>query len=98
LVTAILSDSFLTAATPSTPTRHPASQSTTSPLTIQFALLEAEREASESALLQVIDSNNRLMEENAELQKTIVDLNRRIQGMPEAVKDAVAKFLSTEIL
>jgi hypothetical protein len=60
--------------------------------------LEAEREASESALREAVDNNDRLIQENLELQQVIEDLNRRIEGIPEAVKTAIAKFLAVEAL
>ncbi|KAF9516465.1 hypothetical protein BS47DRAFT_1360303 [Hydnum rufescens UP504] len=79
--------------TPLTPTRHPATQS----LNLQLALNEAEREASESALREAIDNNNRLMQENIELKQTVEALNRRIERIPDVAKAAIIEFLSMEI-
>jgi hypothetical protein len=80
-------------AAPSTPTRHPNSQSS---MTIQMAILEAERDASENAHLEAVEDNNRLTQENMRLRQAIEVLNCRIDGIPEIVRAAVETFLSAE--
>jgi hypothetical protein len=79
-----------------TPTRHSTTQSLNVPLNIQLALNEAKREASESALHEVIDNNNCLMQENLELKQTVEDLKHCIESIPDVAKAAIIEFLSME--
>jgi len=80
-----------------TPNRRSNTQShDTSPLTIQLAIVAAERDTSENGRLEALQENSRLIQENLELRQTLEDLNRRLDEIPEIVKAAVETFLSAE--
>jgi hypothetical protein len=64
-------------------------------------MIEAEREALEIAHLEVeaenkrlLDVNERLIEENSKLRNTAKDLERRLEGIPDAVAAAIAHFVT----